>query len=201
MFATVTGRASQQGVHRVGRWKIVPLAFCIAIFSLTFIVPIIGLIWTSFTPYGGSLNAVPSLTNYVKAIGEPLFWNAFTNSVEMALIIVLVGVPLAITLAYGAIKSKARGARLIDVSSLLPEAIPTIVYRLGLFLVFLTAPGFNNLYGTIWPLVLATLIVPIPVAFRVIAGNSSKSARSLKRHQGFAVPAGSALLDRFFSRF
>ena len=43
-------------------------------------------------------------------------------------------------------------------STVMPKGIPDIVYSLGVFLMFLTVPYLNILYGTIVPFVLAAVM-------------------------------------------
>lgn len=185
-FVTVTGKAPQRSLHKLHRWKYVGLAICIIILFFTFILNYATLILMSFTYYfsagGGQLYLVFSgLKNYGDALNLPLFYNALGNSIILGLAAGIIATIVAVFLSYAALKSKVRGARLVDFVSTIPLAFPGIVYGLALFWTFLLLPGISGIiYGTIWPLVLALVFVRLPYSVRMISGSVIQIADELE---------------------
>ena len=184
-FVVVTGKASQLSVHKLHRWKYVAIAICFFILFFAFLLPYATLILMSFTYFfsaaGGHLSLVFTLTNYANALNLPLFWNAIGNSIALGLAAGIIATLVAMFLSYAALKSKVRGARLVEFVSTIPLAFPGIVYGLALFWTFLLIPGISGLiYGTIWPLVIALVFVRLPYCVRMISGNLIQIADELE---------------------
>lgn len=175
-FVVVTGKATQKTLHRLGKWKYLALAVCLAISSLCYLLPFSMIILMSFVtfitsgPHGLILNF--TLSNYANILAQPLYYTSVINTLILATLAGVIATLLATILAYAALRSKAKGARLIEFVSTIPLAFPGIVYGLAVFWTFLMAPGISTLlYGTIWPMVLAFVILRLPTAVRMTSGN------------------------------
>jgi iron(III) transport system permease protein len=183
-FVTITGSRSNQTLRRLGKWKWLAFAYCFSIFLLAFILPLGILIYSSFTPYFGSLNFQLNLNHFIYIINlggaAHLFRNAAFTSIELSAIVSLIGVPLAFVLAYGGLRSGYRGARIFEISAGIPLAFSGIVYSLALFVTFLVAPGFSNFYGTLVPLIIAMTFGAFPTVSRIISGNIVQYGASLE---------------------
>lgn len=174
-FVVVTGKAARETVHKLRRWKYVGLAVCLLIMFFAFLLPFGTLIVMSLTPFlsasGGQIQFSFTWSNYQKVFSLPLLSLSLTNSVVLGLISSVIGTLLAAILAYAALKSKAKGARLVDVIASIPMAFPGIVYGLALYWMFLLLPGVNFLYGTIWPLIAALVFIRLPYSVRMVSGS------------------------------
>ena len=70
------------------------------------------------------------------------------------------------------------GRRVLEYLSMVPQAVPRLIFSLGLLWGWLALAG--KLYGTIWILFLAYLTVFLPVAFRSLSGVVVQLERSLE---------------------
>ena len=184
-FVVITGKAPYQTVHRLGKWKYVAFAVCFIIIFFVFLLPFGTILLMSFTPFlylgGGAVNLTFTLDNYIKAINLPLLYRALTNSILLGLAAGIAATLIALILSYAALKSKVKGARLIELISSIPLAFPGIVYGLALFWTFLLFPGISKLlYGTIWCMVLALIFIRLPYCVRIISGNLIQIADELE---------------------
>jgi iron(III) transport system permease protein len=175
-FVTVTGKATQQRVLKLHKWKYAAFAVCFIIAFFSFILPFSVLVLMSFLSlYTVGLNysvtMIFTLKNYIGALTLPLFTQAMINSFVFSAIAAVGATLLGVIMTYTALKSKVRGSRLIEYFSSLPMSFPGIVYGLAIFWTFLFLPGVNNLYGTLWPVVFALLIIRLPHSTRIISGN------------------------------
>jgi len=82
------------------------------------------------------------------------------------------GVVIVSTLiAYTSLKYDHEWASIGDYASTIPLGLPPIVYGLAVFWMVLVTPGLNNLYGTIFPLVIAIVFMKTPHGVRIISSN------------------------------
>jgi iron(III) transport system permease protein len=175
-FVVVTGKAPRPTLYKLGKWKHFAFAVCFTVLFLGFILPFGGLVLmslaSSYTVYGHNVIVTWSIDNYVKALNLPMFFNAVTNTVVLGFASAVIATLLAALLAYAALKSRVRGARLIEYISAIPLAFPGIIYGLALFWTFLFLPGISDLlYGTVWPLVMALVVIRLPYSVRMISGS------------------------------
>jgi len=175
-FVTVTGKATQQRMLKLHKLKYVAFAVCFIIAFFSFILPFSVLVLMSFLSLytvgqNYAVTMVFTLSNYVNALSLPLFTQALLNSFLFSAIAATGATLLGVLMTYTALKSKVRGSRLIEYFGSLPMSFPGIVYGLAIFWTFLFFPGVNTLYGTIWPVIFALLIIRLPHSTRIISGN------------------------------
>lgn len=173
-FVVVTGKAAQRTVHKLRHWKYLALVICFFILFFSFILPYLTLILMSFTYFfsavGGRVELFFTLSNYYTAVSLPMFNTAIINSVSLGLAAGIISALIAVFLSYAALKSKVKGARIVELIGSIPLAFPGIVYGLALFWTFLLLPGAGVIYGTIWPLVIALVFIRLPYSVRMISG-------------------------------
>ena len=174
-FVVVTGKAARETVHKLRGWKYVALGICFLIMFFSFLLPYGTLILMSLTPFlsaaGGIIQFSFTWSNYINALALPLFYTSIVNSVVLGVVSALIGTVLAAFLSYAALKSKVKGARVVDVISSIPMAFPGIVYGLAMYWTFLLLPVVNFLYGTIWPLIVALVFIRLPYSVRMVSGS------------------------------
>jgi iron(III) transport system permease protein len=174
-FVVVTGKAPRETLHRLRRWKYVALLVLFFIMFFAFLLPFSTLVLMSFTPFlttVGGIHLYFTTANYINAINLPGFSTAMTNTIFLGLISGIVGTLLAALMAYASLKSKVRGAKLVDVITSVPMAFPGIVYGLAIFWTFLLLPGVSSvIYGTIWPLVIALVFIRLPYSVRMVSSS------------------------------
>jgi iron(III) transport system permease protein len=183
-FITVTGKAPRPSIHKLQNWKYPALLFCLVILLLAFFLPFATIILMSvtvfFAPVGGNIVLSFTSANFVNAVSLPLFWEAFRNTIFLGLNTGIIATLIAAFMAYAALKSKTRGARIIEYISSIPLAMPGIVYGLALFWTFLLLPGASRIYGTIWPLVIALVFIRLPHSVRIVSANLMQIADEME---------------------
>jgi spermidine/putrescine transport system permease protein len=83
----------------------------------------------------------PNLSVY----NDPTLQEALRHSIELAVIVMVLSVPLGTALALGMRRWRGPGAGLANLLMLLPLVTPELVLAVGLFLLFTTAFGFIGL--------------------------------------------------------
>lgn len=174
-FVVVTGKAPRETVHKLRRWKYVGVLICFLIMFISFVLPYGTLVMMSLTTFlstaGGHINFFFTWQNYIDALNTPLILTSIYNSIVLGLVSAFIGTLIAAFMSYAALKSKVKGARLVDVIASIPMAIPGIVYGLALYWTFLLLPVVNFLYGTIWPLIAALVFIRLPYSVRMVSGS------------------------------
>ena len=79
---------------------------------------------------------------------DPTLQSALTHSLELAVIVMLISVPLGTALALGMRRWHGRGSGPANVLMLLPLVTPELVFAVGMFLLFTTAFDFIGLGTT-----------------------------------------------------
>jgi len=185
-FAVISGKASRETVNKLRKWRIPAFIVCFGIFTFSFILPFVTLLFISFTKSftflaGGQLIATYWLGNWTQALSLPLLWQSFETSILFAVAAGVLSTVIALFLSYAFLKSRMRGARYLEYISYMPFVIPGIVYGLALFWTFLFFPGVSNvLYGTIWPMVIAVTFIYLPKSVRMISGNMVQISNELE---------------------
>lgn len=123
--------------------KLIPyflLAPALLYYALFWIRPVIKAFVTSFTDLEGNIG----ISNYIAVLKEPVFFEAFKNSMLFALISVLLQFVIAFMLAL-LLNKKFKGVNLLLFIALIPMAVPptavAILWRTG----FSTYGWMNNL--------------------------------------------------------
>jgi iron(III) transport system permease protein len=183
-FVVVTGKAPRESVHNLRRWRKVALLVCLTILTLSYFLPYGTLVLMSFTNFfsaaGGSVQLTFTLKNYYDVLNLPLIYTAIINSISLGLAAGILATLAAVFLSYSALKSKVRGARIIEFIASVPLAFPGIVYGLAFFWTFLLFPGLGLIYGTIWPLIIALVFIRLPYCVRIISGSLIQIADELE---------------------
>ena len=149
-----------------GRWA----AATIAIFSVfALVLPLIGLIIVSLTPYwSGSLSwDLFTLANY----RELFETNAIVESVITSVVTSIGAVAVCIPIGYLIANLLVRGRRfkilglIADLMTALPLGIPAVIFGVGFLMVY-TEPPFI-LYGTRTVIILVYIVLMLPFAVRM----------------------------------
>ncbi len=201
-FVTVTGKASTATLFDLGKWKWVAFAICVAIITIVFFFPFGTLVLVSLVrfytiaPGIGPLSSGLTLTNFVNALETISFREAVFNSFEISTVAAALSTLLGTIMAYALIKGKNRGKAILNYLSNLPLAFPGIVYSIGLIWMFLVLPGLNELYGTIWVMLLALIVVWLPYTIRFAANNLVQLADELEESASVAGSRWSGTMVR-----
>jgi len=158
-YTTITG-TFKPGLIEIGRWKWVVLGGIIALLAMFTALPFVVIIVGSFMSRVGFFQAVPLWTtaHWVTVFTDPLFLRGLKTTTILA-VSAGIGSPIIFSIiAYMIVRTKWRGRRILDGIIWVSSIFPGIISGLGLLLMFLTVPGLQVLYGTIWALILVVLI-------------------------------------------
>ena len=166
-YTVLGGKSGEPRVARLGRWKIVAVAFVTIVLSLTVILPYLALLKTSLT----------------RNVSEPLTWATLTlhhfnfvffefsatqlamrNTFLLGFLTATIGTAIALVAAYMVSRNTVRGSHLLGVLATAPVAIPGIVLGVGVFLTY-SHPQLM-LYGTLWILLIAFLTIEMPAGYQ-----------------------------------
>jgi len=169
-YATITGKAFRPRALGVGwlRWPL--LAFCWGYVALSVALPLAALLLTSFQRFATAIlpQSIFTLANYRNALQMGALGSALANSLVLGLAVATIAVPLASILVWIIYRTKARGGRFIEGVVMIPQAVPRMVFGLGLLWAWLSIP--IPIYGTLWLLGIAYLTVLMPLGVRTLAG-------------------------------
>ena len=170
-FAIVSGRGYKPAQVRLGAWRGAAAALVVLYMALAVLLPFVALLWASVIPYfaGFSLHMLhrASFAAYVNLFASPRLREAMVNSALIAAATAVSLVVLSLPLAWIVLRSKLRGAWLIDLLSTIPLGIPPLMIGVALVIVAFST-RFLALYGTIWIIALGHVIVFLPIASRMM---------------------------------
>lgn len=134
--------------------------------GLYFFVPLIATIDFSLRARKGVL----SVLAYQRVLSDPRFASAFTFSLEMALLTVVVGVILVVPTAYWIRLRLPQLRPVVEFITLMPFVVPAIVLVFGLIRVFSRPPLLltNSFTGTQILLVAGYVVLVLPYLYRAV---------------------------------
>ena len=194
-YTTLTGKVGRKRSIDLGIWRWLILLYCLAIVTLSLLLPILVLLKTSLSQSWGQPLTLDSLT--LKWFQDVLFLQPFTSiSIENTLLYcggaAAASIIIATAIAYLVKRKIIPFGRWLEFITMLPVAIPGIVIAVGIFTAY-TRPPFV-LYGSWAILVVAFTTRFLPVAYSNV-GNLIESidpdlemvARNLGATQAGAV--------------
>jgi iron(III) transport system permease protein len=169
-FATISGKAFRPKPIDVGALGWLLQCVCWAYVGLAVFLPLAALMMTSFQKFATVIWSQShfTLANYSMALQMGTLGTAFTNSLVLGLTVATIGILLVGVLVWIIYRSRAPGSMLIEYVVMFPQAVPRMVFGLGLLWAWLNIP--IPIYGTLWLLGLAYLTVFLPLGVRTLAG-------------------------------
>jgi iron(III) transport system permease protein len=169
-YATITGKGFRPRTLEVGRLRWLLLFVCWAYVALSVFLPLGALLLTSFQRFATVImsQSIFTLANYQSALQMGALGSALENSLLLGLVVASVAVPLVSVLVWIVYRGNAPGGRLIEALVMFPQAVPRLVFGLGLLWAWLYIP--IPIYGTLWLLGIAYLTVFLPLGMRTMAG-------------------------------
>ena len=179
-YATITGKAFRPRPLRLGRRGWYLAALCWTYLTVAVILPMGSLLLTSFQRFATVIFSDMQFTaqNYVTAMEIGTIGSALTNSLMLGLIVATIGSLLVGILVWVIYRSRAPGRGLVEYVVMFPQAVPRIVFGLGLLWAWLIIP--IPIYGTLWLLGIAYLTVLLPLGLRTLAGVVLQIDKSLE---------------------
>jgi iron(III) transport system permease protein len=134
------------------------------------VLPLAALLLTSFERFATVIWSQSHFTaaNYRTALEMGTLGQAFANSLILGLSVATIGVCVVVVLVWIIYRSRTPGSSLIEYVIMFPQAVPRMVFGLGLLWAWLNIP--IPIYGTLWLLGLAYFTVFLPLGVRTLAG-------------------------------
>jgi len=169
-YTTITGKGFRPREMDVGRmrWPLLCVAWGYIIVAV--ILPLGALMLTSFERFATVILSQMHFTmaNYETALQMGSVGPAFVNSLTLGVSVSTIGVPVMGVLAWIIYRSRMPGRGVAEYVIMFPQAVPRLVFGLGLLWAWINLP--IPIYGTLWLLALAYFTVFLPLGLRTIAG-------------------------------
>ncbi|MBU4529627.1 MAG: iron ABC transporter permease [Hoeflea sp.] len=186
-YEATTGKPQDAAKRDLGVWKFPVLALFAAVAVAATGLPLLAILATALsrTISGGLTLANLDLSNFSAILGDTTgALKALGTSLSLGVAAALVTGLLGALSAYAVVKSKVRGRGVLDVLTILPNALPGIVVAVGLILAWNQPWLPVTPYNTALILLLAycCILLPQPVryataAFHQIGDNLEAAAR------------------------
>lgn len=166
-YQVIGGRGGKPRLVRLGRWRWVALAACLAVMLNPIFLPYGALLKAAFSRIPSQPLSLDSLTLHHVSFVFLEFSStraALKNTFLLGTLTATLGTILAVVIAYLTTRAAVAGHRVLGFLATAPVAIPGIVLGVGLFLSYTRPPLV--LYGTLWILLLAFLTIELPAAFQ-----------------------------------
>jgi iron(III) transport system permease protein len=181
-YATITGKAFRPRPLRLGAraWPMVTV--CWLYLTLAVFLPVGALLLTSFQKFATVIVGDMRFTfdNYADVFRLGTVAVALKNSIVLGLIVATIGSLLVGVLVWVIYRSRAPGRGLVEYVVMFPQAVPRLVFGLGLLWAWLILNDVVPIYGTMWILGLAYLTVLLPLGVRTLAGVVLQIDKSLE---------------------
>ena len=171
-FTTVTGHFKSKLID-LGRGKYPVMAFLSLIVLLAVVVPILSVLGGSFMVRFGFFNLPRTwTTEYWRiALSDPRLILALKNTLIIAGCAALIGPVLFSLVAYILVRTRLPGRSILDAICWMPSAVPGVLAGLGLLWMFLGTPVFRPFYGTLFLLIIASLMGGVTLATQILKAN------------------------------
>ncbi|HEY4615792.1 MAG TPA: iron ABC transporter permease [Citricoccus sp.] len=167
-FITVTGKAYRLEKEDIGAWKWLGLGLFVLYTAIALVLPLVQLVIGSFQPILGVTGF--TLKHYLDLFSTPNVLRALQNTFFVGILAGFFATALAVVISYVALRSKTRLAKLPELIVWAVVAVPGIVLALAITWAYLSVPGLKDLYGSIWIVLIALIIVVTPIAQRATSG-------------------------------
>jgi iron(III) transport system permease protein len=179
-YATITGKAFRPRPMDVGALRYLLMAIAWGYIIVAVVLPLAALTLTSFEKFATVI--IPqmqfTLANFETALSLGSIGPAFANSMILGVSVSTLGVPVIGVLAWIIYRSTMPGRVLMEYVVMIPQAVPRLVFGLGLLWAWINIP--IPLYGTLWLLGIAYFTVFLPLGLRTIAGVVLQVDKSLE---------------------
>ena len=177
-YVALTGKGGERRPIPLGRWKWPMLAYCLAVCTLSFFMPMVVILQAALAKAWGRGFSLDNLTLdnlYFTVFENNLTQTATLNTFMYAGSASIIAIALALCVSY-IVNRQLVGRTLGNMLSFLtmaPFVIPGIVLAIGFYAAYTSPPLL--LYGTGWILVFAFATRFLPIAF----ANSNAAIRSI----------------------
>jgi iron(III) transport system permease protein len=180
-FTTVTGQFKPQIID-LGLWRYPATALVALVVFLLDVVPVLSVFGGSFMTRFGFFNLPKTWTfEYWKmALNDPRIILSLQNTLIISASAAIFGMIIFSLIGYVLVRTKLPGRSILDSICWLPSAIPGVLSGLGLLWMFLGTPMFRPFYGTLFLLVIASVLGSITFATQIIKANFVQLGQELE---------------------
>lgn len=183
-YSVVTGKAYRPRLVRLGRLRLLAVAFVVTYFVFSELLPVLTLAWSAGLPYlrppGAAAFASLSFGNF-RALPQELVWRGLRNTLMLMAIVPTITVALSLSVSWVVLRSRLKFRAVYDFFAFLPHTVPTIVFSVAAWLLTLfVLRKFVPIYGTIWILVLVYVVAMLSYGSRMTNGALIQIYRELE---------------------
>ncbi|MFM9972833.1 MAG: ABC transporter permease [Burkholderiales bacterium] len=172
-YSVISGKNYKAKLIDIGRWAWFGHAFVWLFFSLSFVLPLIVLVWSSLVPYialpTAKSFALVNLNAYKVAIdvftGEP-----FLNTLKLVLVVSVAVTVFSTILSWVVQRTKLPGRYAMDTIAMLPHSIPNLAFAFALGFIALLFARVLPLYGSLAIIMIAHVVAYISLGTRMVNG-------------------------------
>jgi iron(III) transport system permease protein len=180
-FTTVTGQFKPKIID-LGPWRTPATIFVGFVVFLLDIVPVLSIFGGSFMTRFGFFNLPKTWTleYWQMALSDPRILLALQNTLIVAVSAALFGAFFFSLIGYVLVRTKLPGRGILDSICWLPSAIPGVLAGLGLLWMFLGTPLFRPFYGTLFLLVVASVLGGVTLSTQILKANLIQLGKELE---------------------
>jgi iron(III) transport system permease protein len=180
-FTTVTGQFKPRVID-LGAWRYPATAFVALMVFLLAIVPVLSVLGGSFMTRFGFFNLPKTWTleYWRMALSDPRVLLGLKNTLMVAGSAALFGVFFFSLVGYVLVRTQLSGRGILDTICWLPSAIPGVLSGLGLLWMFLGTPVFRPFYGTLFLLVVASVLSGVTLSTQILKANFIQLGKELE---------------------
>lgn len=169
-FRVVVGKGYRQTRVSLGKWRIPVFVVVCAYMFIGIVLPILALLWTSFSPYTRPItwSGFESMTfaNYSHLLDIPDIGKILLNTAEVVLVTATVTTAMSVWIAVAAARRQFRGSTLLFETQFAVFGIPSVVLGAAVLFLYLFVP--IPIYGTVWIIVVALVTRFLPRSSRMV---------------------------------
>jgi iron(III) transport system permease protein len=177
-FVTVTGKSARQQRWDLGGWNVVAGGAILAYTMVTLVLPGVQLVLTSFEPAIGVFNL--TLGNYRSILSDPQTAGAFRTTALLAIGAGAIAMLLATLLGHVGRNASGVIDKVLDSATLIPMVMPGVVLAIGMLWLYISVPGLQLLYATVWLALIGLVVIVMPVTSRAARAALAQIARELE---------------------
>lgn len=166
-FTTIGGKGTHHDVLKFGRWRYLGTAAIVLYALLALAFPLIQLVLGSLLPTFGVVTGNLTLQHFREVLGNQQVIESFRNTAIISVVGGAVAVTFSAVVAYLIQRTRSKARWLLEGATWLPWALPGVVLGLGMLWAYLSVPGLKRLYGSIWLIMLALIVVATPITVRL----------------------------------
>jgi iron(III) transport system permease protein len=168
----MTGKGVRPARFQLGGWKYLTMALMLIFVLLSTVLPYLALMYGALVPFitpEVDLSTL-GLQNFRDFMETSAMVTGLKNTVTLIVVGALLTTILATVIGYLTRRRGGLVARLLETVALMPLAVPTLSFALGLLWYVLSIPiARDHLYGTVALLYLAQMATFLPLGIQIIS--------------------------------